>query len=797
MSKTMKNLCLVMCLLALVTWTFAISGCGDSGSSDSGSSWWGDSGSGTTSPTPSTSPTSSPTVPAPGTPTVTSCTTPLVPNGACTITGTNFGATQTKDGKPTYTSYVTFQPSSGTSSFQPSAYTSWSDTQIVCTIPSSGMSTTVAYTAVLTVYNSSGQTATSSTTPTTGNSALPQNTASVGTVTAVSPTSAQASVTTLTITGTNFGASQTVTVGTVSALSSVQFITGGTTYSQSTVVAWSNTVVTAVAPSSVPAGVVTVKINTAQGGPSNETTPFTVTMTAAPTPTPSSSVNPSGYTWKTATQLASSNTGIVVLTRVSGSCESIVSKMIPVGSGKAVAVYMISAAGGTNRVWGRVWNGTAWTDNAQLDSNIPGAVGAQGVDLAVDSAGKVMAVWSQSDGSSGHIYYATYNTAASTPSWAIPSATAGNQRVSDASSGSSCSANTTAGYHADGTGDPQVAFDKNNNALVVWAAKGITAAGGALSQRIWSNYYSVANGAFAGCAQVQYTALGTSFCKKPKVAFLRNSTTGYIAWIESSATVGSTCNQVVCKQVSTSSTTATITTPTTYRLDSGNTATDHCDNPRLYLSDTRGICLFEKYDAASTMNHVYAARLTDSTTWTAATVGAGTGINGAVNLGPAGGVTSMGMVGPTGCLLTSDVPLVVFGRDNCSSAAGVTDGYQYFSKGTWSGTGITWDTPAIISGDFSLAAWYAQVACNGNFAIAIYQQNNSSASTRRIYYSTYNGTSWTKPASDAATYAIDLGYGRAENGMITQLTMDTASKAYAAFVESDGSSPQCYVNLYY
>ena len=85
MSKTTKNLCLVMCLLALVTWTFAISGCGDNGSSDSGSAWYGDSG-GYTSPTPTTSPTVSPTTPQPGTPTVTSVTSPIVPNGNCTIT---------------------------------------------------------------------------------------------------------------------------------------------------------------------------------------------------------------------------------------------------------------------------------------------------------------------------------------------------------------------------------------------------------------------------------------------------------------------------------------------------------------------------------------------------------------------------------------------------------------------------------------------------------------------------------------------------------------------------------------
>ena len=185
----------------------------------------------------------------------------------------------------------------GGTNVSPASYTSWTDTKIIVVMPATIPATNGYVCVVNKVAN--GTTYSSSSTATTADSTLPQDLTKKPTVTAVAPNSAQAAVTTITITGTTFGASQTVTLSGISALSSVQFINGSTTSTQYTVISWSDTSVTCLAPSDVAAGTVTVKINTAQGGPCDAN--MTITMTAAPTPTPSSSVNPSGYTWKTAT----------------------------------------------------------------------------------------------------------------------------------------------------------------------------------------------------------------------------------------------------------------------------------------------------------------------------------------------------------------------------------------------------------------------------------------------------------------------------------------------------------------
>ena len=393
-----------------------------------------------------------------------------------------------------------------------------------------------------------------------------------------------------------------------------------------------------------------------------------------------------------------------------------------------------------------------------------------------------------------HILVCDLQHASTTPTWAVPAGA--TQRVTDATSSATGGA-TQLELHSWANGDPSVAFDKNNNAVCVWASRGMFPGN---SSRIWSNFYN--GSTFGTCTSIQFVAAGNAFAFKPKIAFLKNSTTGYAVWVEYSATAGITSNVAVVKKVTTTSSTATFATTdnNVIRLDSGATSSDQCNNPQLYLSDTRGICVFEKYETATGYNHVYAARLTDTSTWTAATTGgAGTGINAGFNLGP---ISSLGYANPQGCLMTSDVPIVTFGRNNSTTNAQATalapaDGYTYASKGTWSGTTITWDTPIVINGDFSTSSWNAVMASNGNFVMCIFQQNNSSSSMRRYYYATYNGTSWTKPAGDSTAYAMDLGYGKGDWGTIGNITMDTASKAYAVFVESDGTSPQCYANLYY
>lgn len=511
---------------------------------------------------------------------------------------------------------------------------------------------------------------------------------------------------------------------------------------------------------------------------------------APPSPSPSPSPSPVG--WKVPTQLNTGANGMISFSRGYTTFSASVIKCAPLGGGKMAAIYMQFYAASQQYIWGKIWNGTAWEPSERLDDNISGWT-AGTADIAVDSTGKAMTVWSESDGTTLHIYYAKFNPVSSV--WNKP-ASSSDKLISDAASCSAFGARlngTSPTIQDQAIGDPSIAFDKYNNAVVVWASARTTT-----NKRIWASSYDGTS--FKVPNKLQNPAATYDVSSRPKVAFLNNSATGYAVWIEKEVTASQ--NQISVGKFIGGSGSMSYSSANISRLDSGNNSGDNSCNPQLVLSETKGICVFEKHDSASGKNNVFAATLSDPLTWNASNCSVGGGINGTMALGPYG-VNYQGLVNPQGCMLPNDEPMVVFGRENNPTnppniPVSSPIGQMYASKGSWSGNNIIWGNPVVISGDFSTSSWLGQIASSGNLAICIFAQGkDASANMVRYYYAQFNGTLWAKPLTNTTPYAIDPGLGVAETDLLSNLTMDVTGKAYAVFMALKDGLHTGFANLYY
>jgi len=232
-------------LIFIVASAMIFYGCGSGGGSG-GSSGGGGGG-------------SSSTVTAPGTPTITAVTSPLISGGSCTISGSGFGTTRGFDNmteRDSNQSSVCFIAASGGSTLSPASYTSWSDSQIVCTPPE--LAAGQQYTVVITVANSAGS-ASSSSSQNSINTVPSQDTTKKPVISSISPTT-QIPGQAIIITGTSFGSTQ-------GSGSSAGYVQIGTAY-VTTGLIWADTSITCTVPSGLSDGSQTVIVHTGIGGDS-------------------------------------------------------------------------------------------------------------------------------------------------------------------------------------------------------------------------------------------------------------------------------------------------------------------------------------------------------------------------------------------------------------------------------------------------------------------------------------------------------------------------------------------------
>lgn len=192
---------------------------------------------------------------------------------ALTILGSNFGTSQATG------SYVAFTGSSGTSIQSNS--TTWTNTQIICSLPS----TVKQGTASVYVHTDSGGNSSSS--------SLTINSATTPAITKVSPAYVnQSSTTPITILGSNLG----------DTAGSVYY---GSTQ-QANCTSWSSTQVVCTLPTSVTAATTTVSVKTSSGVTTNTLT-FTVVSATAPTIV---SISPSSISSGSSTPISITGTNL-------------------------------------------------------------------------------------------------------------------------------------------------------------------------------------------------------------------------------------------------------------------------------------------------------------------------------------------------------------------------------------------------------------------------------------------------------------------------------------------------------
>jgi hypothetical protein len=157
------------------------------------------------------------------------------------------------------------------------------------------------------------------------------------------------------------------------------------------------------------------------------------------------------------------------------------------GSGNANAVWVQSGTGSLNSIWGNSFNGTTWGIAELLELENTGE--ASSPQVATDSSGKAVAVWSQRDVNDHfNILAASFNGS----SWGA------NAQVIDNAAGKASF--------------PQIAVDRRGNAIAVWhqqAENRVT--------DIWANRF---NGTTWGTAELIEFIPGAAF--NPQIAFDEN-----------------------------------------------------------------------------------------------------------------------------------------------------------------------------------------------------------------------------------------------------------------------------------
>ncbi|MCC6997925.1 MAG: choice-of-anchor D domain-containing protein [Deltaproteobacteria bacterium] len=192
-----------------------------------------------------------------------------------------------------------------------------------------------------------------------------------------------------------------------------------------------------------------------------------ISVTGSPGGTVSATLAGLGMSWGTAGPIETDNAGNVTFPQVGMD-----------GSGNAIAVWYQSDGIRTN-VWAnRYVPSTGWGTAILIETNDGNAGGPQ---VTVNSMGNAVAVWQQDDGIRLNIWANRYLVGSG---WGTATMIETNDT----------------GY----AGNPQVAMDGGENAIVVWDQWDGT------RSNIWTNRYSAANGTWLGAALLETENAGSA-----------------------------------------------------------------------------------------------------------------------------------------------------------------------------------------------------------------------------------------------------------------------------------------------
>ena len=202
------------------------------------------------------------------------------------------------------------------------------------------------------------------------------------------------------------------------------------------------------------------------------------------------------YNWSFTTEDGDWGTPELIETDNAGTAE--VPQIAFDSSGNAIAVWTQSD-GTRENIWANRFNGASWGTAELLETNNAGT--ADQPQIAFDSSGNAIAVWYQSDGTRDNIWANRFNGT----SW-------GTAEV----------------LETDNAGDAfnsQIAFDSSGNAIAVWYQNDGT------RENIWANRF---NGTSWGTAELLETDnAGDAFT--PQIAF-DSSGSAFAVWMQNDGT---------------------------------------------------------------------------------------------------------------------------------------------------------------------------------------------------------------------------------------------------------------------
>ncbi len=387
-------------------------------------------------------------------------------------------------------------------------------------------------------------------------------------------------------------------------------------------------------------------------------------------------------------------------------------------NGNAIAVWYQSD-GTRDNIWSnRYVVGAGWGTAEIIETDNAG--NAYNPRIAVDPNGNAIAVWQQSDGTRNNIWANRYVVGTG---WG----TAALIETDNAGSASS----------------PQIAFDRNGNAIAVWYQSNGT------RDNIWANRYVVSTGwGTAGLIETDNT--GDAY--NPQVAFDQDGN-AIAVWYQSD---GRRFNILANRYVAgTGWGSAEL-----IEIDNAGSAF----NPQIVI-DRNGNAMAVWYQSEGTRNNIWANRYVAGTGW---------GTAGLIETNNAGSASS---------------PQIAFDPNGNAIAV------WYRSDGTWDNiwanryvAGTGWGVAGLIETDHTGSAFSPQIAIdwNGNAIAVWYQSDGTRNNIRANRY--VAGTGW----GLAGLIETDNA-GSAYN---PQIAFDQNGSAIAVWYQSDGARNNIWANRF-
>ena len=405
---------------------------------------------------------------------------------------------------------------------------------------------------------------------------------------------------------------------------------------------------------------------------------------------------------------------------------------------------------------------STWTARTQLDDpTVANAVNCPSLNADIDSNGNILAVWT--DAVNGRVYWRYFTYAAGTWNTAITNMDGGT-------------------VVAGGTGNPDVAFDSNGDAVCIWATNVVT---GGL---IVANKYVQGAGAWAGTIATVSNTAGT-IDGTQTIAFQPSTRTGYMCWAQMPNT-GDVERAIYARSITTSN--SLFATPSGNASDVfGNTSSridwntgvgavliNNSTNPFISFSGTSAMCVFDKQLAL--VPHVFTARYV-AATWVAPT-------------GATQAIDNNATATAAGTMLTRTFTYLSNGN---ALLCWVNVGATALLGSGWSATAATWSTwstaPSTVSGTNQQAANVAVPSLGADSAgnaFCIYVDRGALNAVQRLYASRYSSSTWTVP--NCNTDMIDPNTGTAIDLITPSCVFNSSNRAFALFSKTSGGTDYVY-----